>query len=463
MGADLRLVALVGLLTGCVPSLRSDLSRIEQLTAQRLPREVLGEVDLGEPADVSRALREPLTVDGAVRLALANNREIRASLRDLGVERGLLAQAHLLPNPEVEIDLRRQEDLGQPLQVELYVEYPLTHALLTPMRVEAAGHDLEAARHRAAGRVLQLAYEARAAYLAAQAAEQSLAVAQRSLEALAAARDAAQMLYEAGNTAALDVATQVAAYEEARAVVAQIELERASTRERLARALGLHGAGLELTMAGTLPDVPPGDELPETLEREALTASLELAETRSRLAALAQRVGLSRTEGWLPEISVDVHAEQDGETWEYGGGASLSIPLFDRREGETAAFQARFDALTERYLGAAVDVRSAAREARNRLTSARLRATQYAAVIVPARGRVVEQTLLQYDAMQVGVFELLAALRAQLSAELEGIAARRDYWTARAALDALLRGQRVSFTGGASATLASDPGTEGGH
>ncbi len=457
LGATLVLFA-----SGCMTSIRPDLDRVEALSSHGLPRRVLGAVDPVTSEEVERALREPITADAAVRIAIANNRELRATLRDHGVERGLLLQASLLPNPTIEFDLRHQQDRAQPLQVDVYAEYELTDALLTPMRAEAAGHDLEAARYRAAGRVLETAYEARAAFYAAQAAEQSLGIAQRALDALAAARDAAQMLFDAGNIPELDLAMQIAAYEDARAITATIELERVAARERLTRALGLHGQDTEWVIEGVLAE--PDGEVPELRERDAIEASLELAETRSRLSAIAQRIGLARTEGWLPDVTVDVHAEQDENSWEIGGGASITLPLFDHREGETAAYEARFDALMERYLGTAVDVRSAARETLGRLVSARLRAVQYGDVIVPARRRVYEQTLLQYEAMQVGVLELLTALRAQRGAELEAVEALREYWTVRAAADALLHGQRVGSGERTSVTsLGAEGASNGGH
>lgn len=466
MRIDLGLaLAATMLVSGCVPSFRADLARVEELSSHSLPSDLADSVDPVIDHQIQRALRQPVDADAAVRIALANNRELRASLRDLGVERGLLLQAGLLPNPELEFDLRRQDDPAQPLQVELYVEYEITHALLTPLRVAAASADLEAARHRAARRVLETAYEARAAFYAAQAADRQLGVALRALEALAAARDAAQMLYDAGNLPELDLATQIAVYEEARASTATLELERAAARERLVRILGAHGPATEVELAGTLASPPEEDDagVTESLERDAIEASLELAETRSRLEAIAHRIGLTRTEGWLPDVTVDVHAEQDGTTWEVGGGASFSVPLFDRREGDTAAHEARFDALMERYLGTAVDVRSAAREARNRVVSMRLRAAQYTGVIVPARRRVFAQTQLQYNAMQVGIFELVTALRMGLEAELDEAAALRDYWTARAALDALPHGARVGLAASRDMDLGAGGASEGGH
>ncbi|WP_053230703.1 TolC family protein [Sandaracinus amylolyticus] len=465
MRASLVAIVLALLGAGCATtSIRADLDRIETISGHALPPDVLDRVDPVGDARAREILRAPLDADDAVRLAIANHRELRAALRELGIERGRVLQAGLLPNPEIEIDLRSQDDPEQPLQVELYAEFELTHALLTPMRVDVASRELDAARFRAAGRVIETAYLARATFYDAQAAEQRLAVAVRALDALAAARDTATMLFDAGNVPELDLATQIAAYEEARAVTAELELARAASRERLHRVLGLHGDATEWTIAAPLDDVPEESEIPDALERQAIESSVELAETRMRLEAIAGRVGLSRTEGWLPDVTVDVHAEQDGQTWEMGGGASIELPLFDRNEGTTAAYEAEFDGLMERYEGAAIDIRSAARDARNRLVSAHLRAKQYGTVIVPARARVFRQTLLQYNAMQVGVFELVTALRAQLAAELSSIDALRDYWTARAAMEALLRGRRVSGEVVSSSTgIGAGEQSAGGH
>ncbi len=450
--------------SGCAAtSFRADLGRLESITGHELRGTVLAE-DAPLDEEIEATLARPLDVDAAVRIALARNRELRATLRELGVERGRLLQARLLPNPEIEIDLRQQDDPAQPLQVELFAAFELTEALLTPMRVEVADRDLDAARFRAAARVIETEYEVRAAFYAAQAAEQRLAVGVRSLDALAAARDTAVMLFEAGNVPELDLATQLAAYEEGRATAAELELSRVDARERLSRALGLHASATEWTFAGSLAPAEVGRAVPADLEHAAIESSVELRAARAELEAIGQRIGLSRAEGWIPAVTIDVHGEQDGQTWEMGGGASVSIPIFDRNEGTTAAHEARFDALMERYEGSAIAIRSAARDARNRLASAELRARQYADVIVPARARVFRQTLLQYNAMQVGVFQLIAALRAQRAAELVAIDALRDYWTARAVMDALLRGRRV---GGAEAAEPVDTGADesatGGH
>jgi outer membrane protein TolC len=467
VGAALAGLAALALAGCATPYHREDFTRVGELARLPLPEKAgrpLPEAQRQQEEDVAPLLARPLTAEGVVRVALLNNRALRAALRDVGVARGELIQAGLLPNPEVEFDVRGTTHPEDPLQQDYFVGFDLTHAVLAPLRAHVASANVEAARYRAAQAAVQLAFDARAAFYALQAAEARLATSTRALDAFAAGREAAQALFEAGNTPEVALAAQEAAYEGARAATAEQELAVLEARERLNRLMGLHGGQTEWKAEGRLP-APPADApaVPADLETRALQASLELGEMRARLEGLGRRTSLERTQGWLPDVTVDAHAEQDEDHWEVGGGASLTVPLFDRRQGATAAAEAQFDALAERYEAAAVEVRSAAREVRNRLRLAEARARQYEKVIVPARQRVLQQTQLQFNAMQVGVFQLLSTLRELRDTELAQAAALQDYWTARAALEALLQGQRVgvgpSQTTGAPAAGAA--GAEG--
>jgi outer membrane protein TolC len=422
-------------------------------------------VEAETSGDARALLAQPLTADAAVRIALLNNRELRATLREVGIARGHLIQAGLLPNPELEVEVTPRQASADHTRIELSVEYDLTSAILAPLRERAAEADHEAARYRAAGAALDLGYSVRAAFYAVQASQQRLAIANQGLDTFAAGRDAARALFEAGNVPELDAATQEAVYEGARITVAQVELELIERRERLQRLLGLSGSDPTWRTQAELPGVDEELEVPPRAETRALAASVELAEMRSRLEATAGRAGLSRTQGVLPDVSIGVRGEREDNAWQVGAGLRLTLPIFDRKQGSTMAAEAELDGLLERYHGLAVDVRSALREARSRLVSAHLRARHYGRVVVPARRRVVEQTLLQYNAMQIGIFQLLQARRDHLDAELAAVEARREYWTAKAAFEVLLAGRRVQVMGlAAPAALSGGAGNdEGGH
>ena len=88
-------------LTACAgPSIHSDVTRVQDLSrVEHLTQLVELEVDPVAAEDAQRLLAGTLDADTAVRVALLNNRELRATLRELGVARGHLMQAGVLPNP----------------------------------------------------------------------------------------------------------------------------------------------------------------------------------------------------------------------------------------------------------------------------------------------------------------------------------------------------------------------------
>lgn len=458
--------------TGCTTSsIAADTDRVRELTrVEHIARVADADVDPATAEDARRLLQQPLDADTAVRVALLSNRELRATLREMGIARGRLMQAGLWPNPVAEAEYLPERDT----RIELRVEYDVTSAILAPLRARALEPDLEAARYRAAGAVVDLGYRVRVAFYGLQSAEQRLAISQRVLDAYAAGRDAARAMLAAGNLPELDVASQEAAYQKARITVARLELDATTARERVQRLLGTYGTDTAWRVRDALPAAPEQAAVPEKLETRALRASLDLMEAKQRLEGLARRAGITRTEGWLPDVTADVHAltgtpdsssaTTSASDWAFGAGVSVALPVFDRGQGTAAALEAEFDALLERYHGIAIDLRSAAREARAGVQSAHARARQYQDVIVPAQRGVTEQTLLQYNAMQVGIFQLLQARREELDVQLAQVETLREYWSAVAALDALLAGRRVApDASGPSASMDVSAESAGGH
>jgi cobalt-zinc-cadmium efflux system outer membrane protein len=444
-----EVLALSLLAAGCVStSIRADLDEIQQITDAVAMADVEGDVDPETVDDARTLLATPLDADAAVRIALLNNRELRAELREVGVARAELLQAGFLPNPLLELEVAPERNSD----VELRVEWDLAGLILAPLRADVATAHLEVARLGAARSLVETGYAVRTAFHTAQAAEERLAIAQRALDASAAARDAARALGAAGNLRALDVAAREAEFEEERIRVAELELELLVAREAVQRLLGLHGDETTWTIAAPLAEAPAEPFDPPDLERTVIDASLGLREMRSEMERIGRRAGLARVEGLLPEILVDVHTligNSSGTSTGtlVGGGVAMRLPVFDQAEGTVAAYEHALDAAIERYVGMAIDVRSSAREARARALSARARSRHYADAVLVARQRVLDETLLQYDAMQVSIFQLLDAVHALLDSQLAAVETRREYWSAAAALGAVIAGQVVEPSG----------------
>jgi cobalt-zinc-cadmium efflux system outer membrane protein len=88
-----------------------------------------------------------------------------------------------------------------------------------------------------------------------------------------------------------------------------------------------------------------------------------------------------------------------------------------------------------------INVRSEVRLAATQLESARWTAERYKKVLLPLREKVVSDSQLQYNAMQIGLAELLAAKQAQIEAYRAYLEALRDYWNAHVDLEVAVGGR----------------------
>ena len=81
--------------------------------------------------------------------------------------------------------------------------------------------------------------------------------------------------------------------------------------------------------------------------------------------------------------------------------------------------------------------------------------------IVPLRKTMAEENMLRYNGMFIGVFELLADTRDQISSVMAAINASQQFWLADAALAASLTGRPAATTTLSSA--ASGAAAEAAH
>jgi cobalt-zinc-cadmium efflux system outer membrane protein len=421
--------------------------------------------DRAVQAIVRDMLQKELTAGEAVQIALLNNRGLQATYADLGVAQAEVVQAGLLKNPVFDGDVKFPLS-GGGTKADLSVVQDFLDVLLIPLRKKVAQAAFESAKLRVTGAVLDLAARTRTAFYAHQAAEQTLELRRTVVAATGASYDLAQRLRRAGNITELDLAQERALYEQSKLDLSRAEVAVLDTRERLNVLMGLWGEQVTWRAAARLPDPPADEDVPtEGVERRAVERSLELAVARNEVEAAARTLGIRRSFGLLPEASLGAAAERENEGgWSVGPAFSLPIPLFDQGQAAAASAGAELARARERYAATAVEVRSAARAARNRLLATRSQANYYRQVLLPLRRQITEQTQLQYNAMQVGAFQLLQAKRDEVEAGVAYIEALRDYWVARAGLNQITSG-RLTDAGEAAMTSTSSasPGSTGGR
>jgi cobalt-zinc-cadmium efflux system outer membrane protein len=205
--------------------------------------------------------------------------------------------------------------------------------------------------------------------------------------------------------------------------------------------LGLWGETTSWKIVEGLPPLPLGEPRLEHLESFAIRQRLDVASARTTAMLLAKAVDLARTTrlfGRL-EIGVDTHRDPDGPRV-LGPNLVIELPIFDQRQGTIARLEAQRRQQDRRLAGLSIDVRSEVRLARARLQAARQTAFHYRDTVVPLRKAVLEQSLLHYNGMFLGPYELLAAKQAEVEAQRGYIQAWRNYWIARADLERAVGG-----------------------
>jgi cobalt-zinc-cadmium efflux system outer membrane protein len=422
-----------------------------------------------EDAQVEDRTREllarELTVDAAVELALLNNRRLQAAYGELGVARADLVQAGLLVNPVLSADLTFGVN-ATATGVAIGLVQNFMRALQIPLRKRVAEAALEEAKFAVASQVIDLVVEVKHAFLRVQGQEQMVELDRSVAEATRLSAEFAQKQRTAGNITDLDLANEVALFEDARVKLAADEAELAVVREDLTSLMGLWGPRAAWTIGAHLPDPP--EEMPLAgLESLAVSQRLDLAAARQATEALSQGLGLTGLYGVLSDAEFGPEGERDVDSgiWSVGPLFSIPIPIFDQGQATRASALARLRQSEERFTALAVEIRSQVRRAHARLQAARELASHYRRVVLPLRARIVDQTQLQYNAMQLGLFQLLQAKQAQIDAGRAYLDVVKDYWLARADLEGAVGGALPDGgpTAAASATpavipVASDPG-----
>jgi cobalt-zinc-cadmium efflux system outer membrane protein len=396
--------------------------------------------DLSLQADDERVramLRDELSADEAVAIAMANNSRLQVTLAELGIARADLIEASTIANPIFEFELRIPGEPYRPY--ELRLAQTLIDLIQLPRRRAAGRAAFDAAQMRVTSEVLRFGADVRSTYYDLVAASQYVEQSRTIVEAARTAAEVAVKQHAVENITDLDLENEQALYEQAKLDLSRRERELLVAREALMRALGL-GPSIEWRVPATFPELPPSELDPSQLEQLAAQQRLDLAIARRELEVAERQVPLARLAA-LHDANFDVHYEREpsGEHT-VGPGIELPIPIFDTGRAARTRAEARFLRARHTLNALTAESSSRLRTAGATLAETRARVEYYRDVLLPRRRRIVELTKLEHNAMLIGIFQLLQARENEASAESDFIEAQREYWSARTNLDRALQG-----------------------
>lgn len=452
---------LVPLLVGCttVPE-DAGFAEVARLTQERegtTARWYKGAADSETDGVVRELLARELDVNAAIQVALLRQPRLQALYEELEVSRADLLQATLPSNPEIELGVRVGVPSLTGVEFDTSIVEDVMSLLFIPLRAKLAGTQLEVAKLRVADAVLAEVAEVKAAYTRHIAARELLTNVTTFAVAAEAAAELAERQLSAGTENELFLRTQIAEAMQARLRVAEQEVLVTETREALLRAMGLFGKEVAIKLPDRLAPLPLADVDTADLEAHAVASRLDIAAGEVAIDVASQELSLAQP-WWIP-LSAGVELEGEDEL-SVGPRVGLSVPILDWGQARRMGVEASKRAAEKRLEALAIDVRSRVREASARMVAARARTEFIVRSLLPARRAQLEQSVLQYNRMMIGVYDLLRARQAELEAEQEEVRAREAYWSARAELERAVGGRLPAVTAAPSSpqTTAAPPG-----
>ena len=453
-------LALLAALASCVPSRSSVFHPVDREIERRLGVEATWG-DERVPAAIAELLAKPLDRDAVVRIALAKNRRLQAQYDQLGIAASEVAGATVLAPMEVDLQYKVAADGHSELEIDAIQD--ILDLIQLPQRRGAARADLEAARARAVAATVELVANVERSYVDMVAAQQELELWQTAFDAASASAEIAERMHAAGNAPDLALARERDRREQTRIELARAQLDVEQAREAINAVLGLSGKDTNWSVTNRLPDVPDAAPALDSIERDAVVASLHLAAIRSEAEAAAGRLGVARVRAWLPELGVGVAVARGEGEWSAGPAVSLGLPIFNQQQGPRARATAELRRSRNEASATATELRAQARATRQRVLATYAEARHLREVVLPLRQQILDETLKQYNAMNASTFDLLTARRELVDGGRQYIDALRRFWRASAEIRALVRGAMPRGGGDERAPTSAGASRQEGH
>jgi outer membrane protein TolC len=459
--------AAVLVLAGCASfSPDGGVGRVAELTKERAGQapsyqRTVGDIDTAQ-VRVAELLKQPLTADGAVELAFLNNRGLQANFNELGIAESEVVRAGRLRNPSFSFGKLREG--GGVVEIERSVMFDVLGLLTMPVASGIEQRRFAQAQLQTAHEAVGLAADTRKAYFGAVAAHELVKYYGQVKEAADASNELARRMVQAGNFNKLAQMREQAFYADATSQLARAQHQAVVERERLTRLLGLSGSQ-GFALPDRLPELPKEPTEPKDAEQTAMEKRLDVLMAKRSTEHTAKSLGLTKATRFINVLELGYQNKSvTGDSRANGYEIELELPLFDFGATRAARAEATYMQSVHRTAQVAVGARSEVRETYSAYRTSFDLAKHYRDEVVPLRKRISEENLLRYNGMLIGVFELLADSRDQVSSVTGYVEALRDYWIAETNLQTALTG-RSPGAGSAvkSSKSAASAESAGGH
>ena len=403
---------------------------------------------------VRALLRESVTADAAVEVALRRNGGFRARVAELAAADADRVQAGRLANPSFSYSDKRGPGVRS---IERALTVNVMSLVMLPLNQKLATRRFEEAQLRLAGEAVSLAAQTRQAWIRAVAAAEQKAYFEQAHDLALASAELAARMRAAGSYSELQRLREQAFAAETAAALARARNSAKAERERLVRLMAVWGSEADFTLPSRLPELPPSMQAPSDAERIAMERRIDVLSARRAAEATAEALELTRITRFVNVLHAGYTNESErGEPRADGYEVELELPLFDFADAKQRRAEAVYLAAVARTRETAINARSDVRERHAALATAYDLARHYRDRVVPLRKAIAEEMMLRYNGMLIGIFELLADAREQVASVNQAIETSRDFWIAESRFrQALVGGTSTGETLAAPSTTTA--------
>jgi cobalt-zinc-cadmium efflux system outer membrane protein len=410
---------------------------------------VAGGMRLGFAAQgLEFAATNALTLDEAVRLALANNPELRASGARVDAAAGRAYQAKKWSNPELELsaedwpvsDGRGFSDAKQTIGIAQTLPFPGKKSF--DKQIGSQGVKLSEAE--LALRRTELVRDVKAGFFRVLAAERLVEVSTQLVVVAESSAATARKRVDAGAAAYQEQLRAEVQWEQARTELLEFQRELATARQGFATTLGRPDLK-DAPLAGALAEAPDPmlmeADAENTLARHpgmvAAQANLDRAQLEHRRARLEP----------YPDLKVGVAGGRIGETDQsiIQLGVSLPLPIIDRAKGRKQEARANVNAAEAELHAVWQQLQREWANAQKRYRTAVAQVSNYRERILPKADEALRLVQAGFEQGKFNFIDLADTQRTTAEARLAYQQKLLELNIARAELEALLQPQTNSL------------------
>lgn len=402
---------------------------------------------------VSQLLSQTVSESAAVEIALLNNRGIQAMLLEVGIRQADVWQAGQWPNPGYSLGVLQQ---GAERRIENGFHFNLAKLLFKNELQAMAAQSVLKTQKQLAAQLLQLGHETRKAHVEAVAAQSTVQYMQQVFDLAQASATLADQMKSVGNFNKLQQLREQAFHADALLGLKRAQRQAASAKEKLGRLMGLQAHQMQFFLPTALPPLPSQLSDRQTFEQQALQLRYDVQLAKLQTEQLAKNLGFTKASRFVNVLEVGITQQTSKHAdVEHGLQIGFELPLFDTGEARLAKAQAQYAQSLHMVAQQALAAQSEVREAYGNYQTAHAMALHQREVVLPLQQNLAEENLLRYNAMLIGVFELLAESRQQIASVNNYTTLLKDFWLAQVDLEMAVSGKPALSPASDTSSVAS--------